>query len=1038
MASASTPLFRKFELQALETYRADYEAKAWLWEDVSTQQLLLSGYIESVEDVRRRRLADGSYQDFGLDGLGERPDNGFDGIQAKRWTRGTLDSRELGSYMAATFAMRNSSSLNGGVLYHATGSKVSKNVQLTINQPKYNMHVHQIEPVDKGGVKKEVTWDAEMTYTPTESQAHALSHLEAAIGSTTIFAAPCGTGKTTVLGWHIAKAAFRTIVVAAPLIASAQQNLERLKKFVPIHKPIAFWSGSTNPDLLKKKLAAGHAIVSTTFESANVVAKCLAEVNRAPSDTCVIIDEAHNLSPKADSDCRLLAFGGEPCRTTILATATPVKCLRNELGDALGEATEFRYTMREAIERKEICDYTVTIPLISDIKFRPVEMKELDAGENTWDAMGRAIFHAGTMLHDGSRRHIVYLRSLAECEAYEATFEVVCKNYLGVVPWVRRITSDTTSARRTAILKKFQEAGMELRIVTSIRILDEAIDIPKCSGIFLADVSSSRANERSTVRAVQRLSRATRLDRSNPLKVASICLWTGADNEELPNLLSQLRENDPKFSSRVRVVSSNFDKAVGNAEVQKISHLALEEWKGKYIVTRMSPQDLVEVKVNALCGFRESRPRKGESIRTVLPDGTAVSVDYGSFLGCIRLNWVPNTVPATSLTVNQKSRLEASCIWLPKVILVWQRLAEVDSYKPSFADKFAAFTVHCAIEKPKQHHVLKVTTESGDSFTFDGGRFLTSIYLSWVPNAKPKCVLTLDQKKQLELVCPWLQAAILSWQKKATNKTYQPTVDERLWALAKYCAKERPIFTDAIEVKFPPGHTCRFRSGIFLTTIRNNWLPNKSAIIPLTAVQRLRLEEACSWLNAAIESWRLQEENRPSYIPSVEDKVFALIERCASNRPKVGKILTVTNTYGKEFSFDAGAFLSCLRGNWEDKKKPQTSLLPEQMTRLLKACGWLEAVIEKWKEQSYKPSVQDRILAIAMLCKVERPGRSALLVKTDGQQQFTFDAGAFVDSIKLNWVIAAKPTTTVTETQKQLLETSCEWFAEAKRKWQAK
>ena len=512
---------------------------------------------------------------------------------------GTLDSQELGSYVTVVGILQRHAGKNGGVLYHADGSRISVNVLPMVDCPSWHWYVHALVPEVVTDVPIAASpWTAEIGYTPTVSQTRMLRELK----GTTVLASPCGTGKRVMLAWHVRDAGFTTVVVAAPLIASAEQALLRIAPFLPGHTAVAFWSGAggaLDDAALVATLRAGPTLVSTTFASAGRVAACLGEAGTAGEGTCVIVDEAHNLCEGIDA--HELAFGvGAGDRTTVLAIATPSRSLREELDELDGSAV-IQYGMREAIDNGEVADYTLVIPLVSSKDFRPVELRSLDETPGAWDAMGRAIWHAGCMQHDAARRCIVYLRSVAECDAYETAFAQVCKDFLGVECWARRITCETPAGERAAILREFGAAdtgdGICLRIVTSIRILDEAIDVPSCDAVFIADVAST-ACERASIRIVQRVSRGTRLDPANPHKVARAYLWTAdCDDDDLAALTWMLTANDARFPSRVRVASADHDRAVGCAEVDAACHLSLDAWREKYLVRSMSPRELVELKV---------------------------------------------------------------------------------------------------------------------------------------------------------------------------------------------------------------------------------------------------------------------------------------------------------------------------------------------------------------------------------------------------------------------------------------------------------
>ena len=268
--TSSEPLWLKYEYQVIEDYRQRYNAIAYPWNVVPTQMLIASGYLDDIGDARRRRLRDGAPMDYGFDGFGCPREGIFYGIQAKMWTQGTLDSRELGSFLSAAMTIRENNRDNGAVLYHAPGSKVSSNVMYNFKPE--SMRVHQVAPVDTEILTQDQpqTID-ESSFTLTETQQKALQFLnEQPAGSVSLLAMACATGKTLVYGTHADAAEYDIVIVAAPLIASAEQNLNRVKGFLRNHAPVAFYSGSSPIDVegCRAALTKGKCLIATTFCSA--------------------------------------------------------------------------------------------------------------------------------------------------------------------------------------------------------------------------------------------------------------------------------------------------------------------------------------------------------------------------------------------------------------------------------------------------------------------------------------------------------------------------------------------------------------------------------------------------------------------------------------------------------------------------------------------------------------------------------------------------------------------------------------------------
>ena len=122
-----------------------------------------------------------------------------------------------------------------------------------------------------------------------------------------------------------------------------------------------------------------------------------------------------------------------------------------------------------------------------------------------------------------------------------------------------KITSDTSCKNRTKILEKFA-SGTKRQILFSVRILDECIDIPSCDSIYITYPSKSK------IRTIQRISRATRINKLNPNKKANIFIWCD-EYDEIIDTLSGIKEYDMEFKDKIKVNEMNF---YSNSEVKNI------------------------------------------------------------------------------------------------------------------------------------------------------------------------------------------------------------------------------------------------------------------------------------------------------------------------------------------------------------------------------------------------------------------------------------------------------------------------------------
>ncbi|KAJ1404206.1 hypothetical protein B484DRAFT_457386 [Ochromonadaceae sp. CCMP2298] len=327
-----------------------------------------------------------------------------------------------------------------------------------------------------------------------------------------------------------------------------------------------------------------------------------------PAHSLLIVDEAHNLRQE-----ELVAFA-QRFLNVLLLTATPPR----QMSEVIPHRVVYHYPMAQAIEEKYVCDYRVYLPMqfmqrASGAKMKRdkqadavpllasrgdadyVDAEHVDAdtdddsdsggeeegggaedalpvelfGKGRPDLLKKALFLANGMLRKGSRRCIAYFASQQECTDFNVAFRAVMDEFHYRPCWTGRLVDTTTPSQRESVLADFvsdrvqQEPGVlvsdpsALRVLASVRILDEGVDLPACDSVFLACVGDST----SDIRTVQRLCRANRLDPQRPHKVASCFMWA-EDTASALDCLRLLRENDPLFSSKVRALHPDYD---GNA-----------------------------------------------------------------------------------------------------------------------------------------------------------------------------------------------------------------------------------------------------------------------------------------------------------------------------------------------------------------------------------------------------------------------------------------------------------------------------------------
>lgn len=250
----------------------------------------------------------------------------------------------------------------------------------------------------------------------------------------------------------------------------------------------------------------------------------------------------------------------------------------------------YTYKFRDAVRDGYITDYEIRVPLIE--------------GEIT-DVVGlQAQFVIDGMLRTASRNMIVYGTSQENCILFMKTLRSVGSQYHNLSEdtlWVEKITYSTTPTMRDEILYQFQKCELNVyKVITSVHILDEAIDIPCCDSVCILHPTYDEYHWRQLV---QRVSRAVRLNPYNPNKVARVFLWI-AEDHNIPKCLHILREYDPEYINKVRVQSFRmYDKKVNTGDIFSLEKQQTTLVRQYYKVKCLSVQELRDLKVQMIVDY---------------------------------------------------------------------------------------------------------------------------------------------------------------------------------------------------------------------------------------------------------------------------------------------------------------------------------------------------------------------------------------------------------------------------------------------------
>jgi superfamily II DNA or RNA helicase len=552
----------EYEKDMMIKHQEDYGHITYHWNNVPEDILFECGFIQDYHNHRMKYknnyLETGTYhniyEEFGLDGIAKECDGLYHGIQCKLYD-GKVGANDLGSFYHVLFMrMKRINTASKGYLYHS--SDLHKSIA-------YDFQKEGSIISCKIPFRKDNEEELETPFQLRYYQKDALKALREDWGSPKgSLICPCGTGKTVIFNHHIQDGNYTNVFILSLYKIHALQNLNVSKEF---HKNSNYdfllvdsdEDGTRDFEMIKEKINK-KSIFSITYKSAedlliNLFEEDLDEEENQKmipkfdlSNSLVIVDEAHNLINREKLIKIIQSFP-----KTLLITATPPL----QMDEIIGSKLIYEYKFEQAIKDKYICDYQIYLPLIEnnvDGEEIPEELKSIDN-----DMCKKVLFFINGLLKTGSRRSIVYLQSKKECVLFENVFKEVIVNYHYRKYNIQNINCDVSYEERNKILDEFSKISNDdkIKIITSINILNECIDIIKCDSVFITNMSEKSSH----IKTIQRIFRANRIDKSNPNKIAHCFIWS-ENVDEIMEPLGMLKSNDTGFINKIKIINGNYDK----------------------------------------------------------------------------------------------------------------------------------------------------------------------------------------------------------------------------------------------------------------------------------------------------------------------------------------------------------------------------------------------------------------------------------------------------------------------------------------------
>ena len=412
------------------------------------------------------------------------------------------------------------------------------------------------------------------------------------INNRSILAIPCGCGKTYIS--YLSSLKYKKIIIISPLIEFASQNLLRYIEYGydEINTILINSDGIRDIDIIKTKIKENEKLlISSTFKSMDIINECL---DLFDEDTLFIIDEFHNLSKnnisdKDDDIYNLLITNHK----ILFMSATPriydIEYLdeydneddyeddydddneddnENSIIDYDSKFDElfgkivYNMSLTDAIINKYITDYKIWLPSIHENKDEL--NKELSIYDINDEFKNRCKYLFSCLSNNGSRKTIIYCKDTNDMNNMIDSVNKL-NDFYNLDIDIYSISCENTNKERKNILKSFSKTDDKIQLLFNIKILNECIDIPSCDSIYISYPPKNK------ITTIQRINRATRINKNNPYKIANIYIWCD-EYEEILETLSSIKEYDIMFKDKIKINAVDFYHSKKDKELELIQN----------------------------------------------------------------------------------------------------------------------------------------------------------------------------------------------------------------------------------------------------------------------------------------------------------------------------------------------------------------------------------------------------------------------------------------------------------------------------------
>ena len=389
---------------------------------------------------------------------------------------------------------------------------------------------------------------------------------------------PCGTGKTLVCYWIYEKLNFNNVCIAVPSLYLLSQVYNTWSEMINNRKYLLIGSDAeikeqpdigliltTNKEEIQNFLTNNNKyIIITTYQSSDILCDVLIR-NKIKLDMC-IYDEAHKTLGNSNRTFSSLLNNELKIKKRLFTTTTEkIYKGNNEFSDddelnilsmddknIYGNIV-FSYSLKKAIEDKQLCDYKIICPLINKQCYKlMLKENKYVIDKNLCDEEIEMKYYMSAYLvcrciKDYGLKHILTFNNT---NANANNFYNLLKNFIELMKIncnCYYLTGESNMKKRKKVVNDFIKD--EISIISSARIFTEGVDIKEVDCVCFVD------NKISVIDIIQSIGRCLR--KSEGKKLGNILL---------PSVVEFNKENENIFDNNDFTTIKAVLKSIGTTD----------------------------------------------------------------------------------------------------------------------------------------------------------------------------------------------------------------------------------------------------------------------------------------------------------------------------------------------------------------------------------------------------------------------------------------------------------------------------------------